>query len=450
MQIYQMAWCIAIPLLSRNQRLQQGLRQRTLREIPAAADLWIQAASVGESFLAWEIIRKLDPPRPIRVLLTTSTSQGMEILEKARVEALQQNDRLTIHLAYLPFDHPVLMARAVAAIRPKLMLLLESELWPGLLHSCREQGVKVLVANGRMTGRSLARYRLWPALWRHLRPVSILAISADDAARFTTLFGQETVTTVSNIKFDRISNQGGPTAVDNPLAHLFPSAVTARDGLRGTQGTDAPASPAPGMDEERLAAAAKLIVLGSVREEEEADIIKLICYLREKNKQIIIALFPRHMHRLKKWQHILTKHDCPWQLRSRTTGPVSDGSIILWDTMGEMLPAYQLAAAAFVGGSLAPLGGQNFLEPLTCGIRPVIGPHWDQFLWVGQEIIDQHLVLQAENWQEAAELLLHTAALPLQRQQTRQKIMAYVKNRRGGTEKTCTEINNLLFPSNNQ
>lgn len=369
---------------------------------------------MGESFLAWEIIRKLDPARPIRVLLTTYTSQGMDILEKVRSEARQQGSKLTIHTAYFPFDHPGIMTRAMTAIRPKLVLLLESELWPGLLLCCKQQRVQVLVANGRITARSLARYHIWPTLWRYLRPERILAMSGDDAARFATLFGRDGIETVSNIKFDRISKQDAPTVVDNPLAHLFP-----------------PES--------------KLIVLGSVREEEETDLIKLICHIREQNNKISIALFPRHMHRLKNWQKLLAGHGCPWQLRSQTTEPVRHGSIILWDTMGEMLFAYELACAAFVGGSLAPLGGQNFLEPLQCGLKPVIGPYWDDFFWVGEEIIDLQLVFQAKNWQEAAEILVQNGSLPPQREQTRQEVIAYMKSRRGGTEKTCTTINTLLL-----
>lgn len=417
MRIYRLAWSLAIPFLRRNQRLQQGFSQRILQEIPPAADLWIQAASVGESFLAWEIIRRLDPARPIRVLLTTYTSQGMDILEKARTEALQKNNRITIHTAFFPFDHPPLMARAVTAIRPKVVLLLESELWPGLMKVCRQEGVKVLVANGRMSAKSLASYLIWPSLWRYLRPDRVLAISPDDAARFATLFGKDGVDAVPNIKFDRISNQHLPTVANNPLAPLF-------------------------------LPQAKLIVLGSVRKEEEADIIKVIRHIRRKNKQIIIALFPRHMHRIHKWERMLAALGCPWQLRSGSTEPFSDGSVILWDTMGEMLLAYQLADAAFVGGSLAPLGGQNFLEPLSFGVRPVIGPHWSNFLWIGREIMDQELVFQAKDWQEAAELLLRNALVSPQREQTRQKLKTYAENHRGGTEKTCATITDLLFQSN--
>jgi 3-deoxy-D-manno-octulosonic-acid transferase len=199
-----------------------------------------------------------------------------------------------------------------------------------------------------------------------------------------------------------------------------------------------------------MAVAANLIVLGSVREEEEADLIKLISFLRGKNEQTVIAIFPRHMHRLKKWEKMLAGLGWTWQLRSRTTEPVRPGSIILWDTMGEMLFAYQLARAAFVGGSLAPLGGQNFLEPLQCGLKPVIGPHWSNFSWIGREIIDQQLVFQAKDWQEAAKLLVQMGSVSPPREQTHQEILAYVSSRCGGTEKTCTTITDLLIDSTNQ
>jgi 3-deoxy-D-manno-octulosonic-acid transferase len=375
---------------------------------------------VGESFLAAELLKKLDPPAPLQVLLTTYTSQGMELLEKCKSAAIQQNSRLVIHTAYLPFDHPALTEKALTAVGPKLMLLLESELWPGLLQACKRHNVKILVANGRMTARSLKRYCIWPALWRYLRPDRILAISPDYASHFAALFGREGVETMANIKFDRIEKKESLTQRDNPLARLFPPN-------------------------------ARLIILGSIREQEEDDIAKMIRTILDgsqgKNQPVVIALFPRHMHRIKKWQTILENLGYEWYLRSRITEPVAPHSILLWDTMGEMLWAYELARAAFVGGSLAPLGGQNFLEPLTCGLKPVIGPHWGNFSWIGQEIIDQKLVLQAKDWQEAAEILLvHSTETP-RREQTRKEILAYVESRRGGTAKTCAIINQLLNAS---
>jgi 3-deoxy-D-manno-octulosonic-acid transferase len=413
---YGLAWRVAIPFLRRNHRLQEGFEQRTLRTTLAAADLWIQAASVGEAFLAQEIIYKFRPKVPLRILITSGTRQGMDILETLTTTTAQHDTQLTIHTAYLPFDLPNLMDKALTAVRPRLMLLLESELWPGLLHNCQKLHIPVLVANGRMTAKSLARYLFWPALWRHLRPHRILAISNDDASRFATLFGKEIVETVPNIKFDRIANYNLKER-DNPLRHLFP--------------------PNP-----------RLIVLGSIRQEEEEDIGKMIASIAKAEKQsgqhTTIALFPRHMHRIESWKKFLDMLGQPWHSRSRITETIQSGSIILWDTMGEMLWAYQLARAAFVGGSLAPVGGQNFLEPLACGITPVIGPHWRNFWWVGTEIIEQQLVVQVNNWQEAANTLIQQCATLPDREQTRQKLVAYIQTRQGGTLKTCAIINELL------
>ena len=238
-------------------------------------------------------------------------------------------------------------------------------------------------------------------------------MSSDDASRFATLFGSEKVQTMHNIKFDRIGDAKQTEAADNPLTSL-------------------------------IAPQAKFIVLGSVRQEEEADITKLICHIKQKNDRIIIGIFPRHMHRIKNWEKILAEQSLPWQLRSQSRHEITDGTIILWDTMGELSFAYEIAEAAFVGGSLAPLGGQNFLEPLTCGLQPVIGPSWSNLLWIGQEIIDQKLVIQQNDWLSVSEALLDLIAKPQQREKNREAIMKYVENRRGGSLQACKAIKDLL------
>jgi len=150
------------------------------------------------------------------------------------------------------------------------------------------------------------------------------------------------------------------------------------------------------------------------------------------------------MHRLNHWRKILGDLNLPWLLRSEINGQVNSGTVVLWDTMGELSPAYELAQAAFVGGSLVPVGGQNFLEPLTCGLKPVIGPYWSNFFWVGREIIDQKLVIQVNNWQELSEVLLKKLNQPLQREQTKGAVIDYVRNRQGGTGQACKVIVDFL------
>ncbi len=410
---YALGWSLAIPLLYRNRRLKEGFEQRILRVEPPKADLWIQAASVGESLLAWELLKHLHPPEPVRILITSNTSQGMNVLKKARRWAKRENIDVIVETAYFPFDQPKIMRHALTDIRPKVLLMLESELWPGLMAACKKQGVKMLVVNGRINQKSLKHYRIWPSLWRDLRPDRVLAISETDASRFSVLFGNDVVETMPNIKFDRVNEKSLTAGRVNPLTSMI------------------------GPEE-------RLLVLGSVRQEEEKDIARLISDMMAKEPRLIIGLFPRHMHRRNHWRKILGDLNLPWLLRSEINGQVSSGTVVLWDTMGELTPAYELAQAAFVGGSLAPVGGQNFLEPLTCGLKPVIGPYWSNFFWVGREIIDQKLVFQVNNWQELSKVLLKKLSLPLQREQTKAAVIDYVRNRQGGTGQACKVIINFL------
>ncbi len=203
---YDIVWLLAIPLLLFSSRLRDGFLKRilltTTDRLPAA-DIWIQAASVGESFLAIEILKKLTPDVPTSVLVTTNTRQGLDILnENTELASISKN--LTIHTRFFPFDMPAIMRKAVSHIAPKVLVLLETELWPGLLAVCKENQVRVALVNGRINPKSLDGYNVWKTLWHYLRPDITLAISHDDADRFAQLFGKDNVKCMSNIKFDRL------------------------------------------------------------------------------------------------------------------------------------------------------------------------------------------------------------------------------------------------------
>jgi 3-deoxy-D-manno-octulosonic-acid transferase len=185
-------------------------------------------------------------------------------------------------------------------------------------------------------------------------------------------------------------------------------------------------------------------VLGSVRREEEPVVKRIIVDIHRRRPKTIIGLFPRHMHRIKYWKKALERLTIPWTLRSKTEEHVPYGTVILWDTFGELALAYQLSNAAFVGGSLAPLGGQNFLEALTCGVVPVIGPSWENFAWVGQEIVEQGLVRSVADWKEVADALVHGMKRSLPHEKVRQAALRYVKDRQGGTIRACRLVAEFL------
>ncbi len=412
--LYDLAWSLGIPFLRLNRRLAEGYDQRRFRPpLPAPADIWIQAASVGESFLAWELLKRLNPGRPANILLTSNTRQGMEILEKA-IQEITPNDRnISAARAYFPFDKPGIMKRAAAHIHPRVMILLESEMWPAHLAALKKVGCSVVVINGRVTAKSLKGYLYWPSFWHRLRPDKILAISGDDARRFGRLFGSQRVEIMPNIKFDRLGSAAEAPGKTNPLSFLV---------LPDT----------------------KLIVFGSIRHQEEDQVQKILHEIRQRHPMVVTGLFPRHFHHLDSWASFLKASKIPWCLRSQTDAPVPPGTVILWDTYGELTHAYHLATAALVGGTLAPLGGQNFLEPLTSGIRPVIGPSWEDFHWVGAEIIERGLVRVAKDWKEAVILLAGDLTRPAPPEKVREEAYQYVKDRQGGTAMACRLIEEFL------
>ena len=412
---YNFSWSVALPWLRLNQRLADGYRQRSLKDKPiGAADLWIQAASVGESFLALELVNTLWVKRPIQILLSSNTRQGITILDQARLSATSDQGQIQTTVRFFPFDKPSIMTAAVAAIRPKLMVLLESEIWPGLLRALKSQHCKTIIVNGRMTEKSLRRYLLWPSIWQTLRPDKVLAISKADAKRFGHLFGPLGVDVMANIKFDRMTSVGSADQNFSMVESLLPADVP-------------------------------FVVFASVRHEEEAEVKKLVQEIARSRPQVVIGLFPRHIQRVKFWQDALTQLGRQWILRSAISNSVSAGTVIIWDTFGELIPAYQLAQSAFVGGSLAPLGGQNFLETLISGVIPVIGPSWENFAWVGQEIIDAGLLRVADDWRQAGAFILQDLDAPRSRPAVIETARQFLATRRGGTDQACRQIEAMLF-----
>lgn len=416
---YNALWKCASPMLRLNHRLREGWDQRTLTGgLPARADLWVQAASGGEAYLAWEVLKDMVPPDggPLRVLATSATRQGFETLCRAADDINGRKQGLAVQPWYFPLDAPSIMRRTVAHVRPRCALILETELWPGFLDACRRQGTRVLLANGRMTARSLGGYLAWPGLFRALAPDRIMAVSEADGHRFATLFGRDRVLVMPNIKFDRMTAPGptGPTGHDdNPLAGIIPE--------------DSP-----------------LVVFGSVRKQELAEVAGLAAGLLRARPEAVIGLFPRHLHHIPLWSRALDRAGLSCAERSRLTAPVAPGSMVLWDTFGELLPAYGLARAAFVGGSLAPLGGQNFLEPITRGVVPVIGPHWSNFAWVGREIFDSGLAVRAADPVEALAALLRLLDDTPSRDHVSARGAAYIKDRRGGAAAVRKQVADFL------
>ncbi len=411
LKLYSLAWRIAIPSLYVSPRIRAGWRQRLLKGYSGGqVDLWIQASSGGEAYLALEILSALAVEGFPRVLVTSGTTQGLDILKKG-IEGIDESRRTSIRITSFPFDGPGLMDRALRQWSPRTMVLLETELWPGLMAACTKHGVPMVILNGRLSKKSFKAYRCLRGFWRDVRPERVLAVSPGDRDRYCALFGEQGVQMMHNIKFDRMRMDA---IIDqSPVAGMIP-----RGG--------------------------PFLVMGSVRKEEERDVVEVLQSVIKAIPETISALFPRHMHRLPAWKRSLNRAGLRWTLRSGIKGDVPRGSIILWDVFGELSSAYAVAQAAFVGGTLRPLGGQNFLEPLGQGVIPCIGPYWEHFAWVGEEIVQKGLVRQVANSRELMDCLVKSLKEPPPRQEVLERARDYVDKRRGGTETACRTINAYL------
>ncbi len=411
---YDLCWRLAIPILRRNHRLLDGFDQRTLRAaVNTEADIWIQAASAGEAYLAISLLPTIAVKRPTRVHISTNTRQGLDILTRFIQSSLPPGGLLVVTTGFFPFDRPSLMQKAICRIKPRVLVLMETEIWPGLLAAARKVSIPVVIANGRITKKSYRRYRLVPSLWKSLSPDHILAVTDVDMNRFRKLFPYSRVSRIPNMKFDQITFSTGVPGENNSLGEIVPTNRS-------------------------------VLVLGSIRREEETDVASIVSAIRKSHPDTIIALFPRHMHRVDAWQDILSSRNIPFARRSRVNGPVSNG-VLLWDTFGELTAAYALSSTVFVGGTLAKLGGQNFLEPVAYGLSPVIGPNWETFRWVGDDIVRKKIVRVGANWREVTALLQEDLQHLPDRKINAEKGREYIESRQGGTNMAGRLIGNLLI-----
>jgi 3-deoxy-D-manno-octulosonic-acid transferase len=420
--LYNFIWKIVLPFLKMSSTFKESYYLRTSHEHFNKTDIWIHGASGGEAYVALEILKNLNPSKPIKILYTATTAQGLEIMESF-CKSPELHSNIKCKITWLPFDAPGIIGKIVLKTDPKIMVLLETELWPGLLYMLKKYKIKTIIINARLSSKSFSKYSKTRFLWKQICPDTILATSIKDTKRYRKIFGYKTqVDTMPNIKFDSIPavNKALPDNIGNLATILSP----------GTP----------------------LSILASIRKEEETHLKKIIEFLIKDFPDQIIAIFPKHIKRIKYLSEMLnnftseleSKHEFKWQLRSEIDSQVDKRTIILWDTFGELKHAYAYAVTAFVGGSLEPLGGQNFIEPVACGTATVTGPYLNSFKWVDDEIFKSKLVFKAQNTQQVGEFMVKKLNNPPDKKELKKKGVEYIKSNQGGTAMAVKIINDSL------
>ncbi len=314
--------------------------------------IWIHAVSVGEVQAAHPLVAQLRRRHPrYKVLLTTVTPTGA-----ARARLLFGDQ---IELRYVPLDLPVAVRRFFDRVQPQLAIILETELWPNLYAECGRRRVPLVLASARISPRSVGKYRLLVSLFRKTLSHGILiaAQSETDAERFRSIGATPERTHVTgNIKFDF--------------------------------------QPPPGIDEagrrwrERNAPGRPVWVAGSTHEGEEVIVLDAHRRVLERFPDALLVLVPRHPQRFDSVRELLAKRHDRSTNRSSGAAISPQTSVMLGDTMGELMMFYAAADVAFVAGSLVPIGGHNLLEPASVGLPVLTGPHNFNSEEIAQLLID--------------------------------------------------------------
>ncbi|NDV14175.1 lipid IV(A) 3-deoxy-D-manno-octulosonic acid transferase [Crenobacter caeni] len=299
--------------------------------------LWIHAVSVGETRAALPLVAELRRRWPqLPLLLTQMTPTG-------RATALELYPDAEVR--YLPYDSREAVQRFLDAYRPRVGILMETEIWPNLIHGCAERDIPLFLANARLSEKSLRGYRRVSAL---ISPAlgcltGVAAQTEDDAARLSSL-GAADVQVCGNTKFDFV-----PPAGKVELGRAFREAVGER----------------------------KVVVCGSTREGEEALILD--AWAAHSPSDVLLVLVPRHPERFDAVAALVAERGLALQRRSEGMAIGRQTGVWLGDSMGELFAYYAMADLAFVGGSLLPLGGQNLIEPASVGVPVLFGPSMFNF-----------------------------------------------------------------------
>lgn len=409
---------VALYLLVRGQgvsRLRYGLRERLGilgMKSPARENhpVWFHASSVGEVQMTLPLIRAVEQRFPGHCLfLSTMTETGQEAARKF------MGDRGTTF--FFPLDLPWVTRRVLDRLKPWVLFIAETEIWPNLLCQCHGSGIPVVLFNGRISDRSLQRYRVFRFFFKEvLQCVSAFGMqTAGDAERITQIGApRERVFVTGNLKFDR------------PI-------------IQPDKGEEKKIRMSLGLAQDR-----PVFVAGSTHGGEEEMVLQAFRALKRIEPSLVLILAPRHLTRLNEVISVLNREGFLWVLRSRVSAGGFSGDVILLDTMGELERIYGIGGLTFVGGSLVPVGGHNILEPAAFGKPVVYGPHMENFREVVRIIEAEGAGVQVH---DARELFEHARKILADRSyydcMSRAAIRAIQKNQ-GAIEKTLHILKKYL------
>jgi 3-deoxy-D-manno-octulosonic-acid transferase len=343
-------------------KYREGIRGR-LGRVPSGLRgdarplIWLHAVSVGEVLAVSRLVSELETALPgYRLVISTTTRTG---------QALARDKFGSDRVFYCPLDLPWAVRAYLEALKPRMLILAETEFWPNLLNGCFKREIPVAVVNARISDRSWPRYRALRGLWKPLlsQLSLVLAQSELDAERLKAVgCTPDRVKVTGNLKFD--------------VRVAFESQATNELKVRG--------------------AGLRFLVAGSTLEGEEKALLDAWPQLLAAHTNLTLVIAPRHPERFGAVASLLDASGHKWSRRSawnsRPVQPLYPGQIVLLDTIGELASVYSLASVAFIGGSVVPAGGHNPLEPAQFGVPIAMGPYYENFRTIVDDLRDHNAI----------------------------------------------------------
>jgi 3-deoxy-D-manno-octulosonic-acid transferase len=367
--------------------------------------IWVHAVSVGEVLAARGLVESLKRRLPgRRIFLSTTTVTG---------NAVASQNAVADGLFFAPFDWPGPVRRALEAVDPALLVLVETELWPNLIHEARRRGTRVALVNGRISPRSFPRYRRLRGLLRDvLAEVDLFLMQGEAHARRVREMGApaDRVRVLGNLKYDAPPARGGGPA----------SAIVSEEGR-------------------------PVWVAGSTARGEEELVLEAFGRARERVPALRLVLAPRHPERFDEAAALVTAAGLRCARRSRLGAEGwRDGDVLVLDTMGELAAAYGAATVVFVGGSLVPAGGHNVLEPAALARAIVVGPHMQNFQEIAEDFTSEGALVTVRSAEELAGAVVALVEDEPRRAEMGSRARAVLERHRGAVDATVSALIGLV------
>lgn len=389
--------------------------------LDADESIWIHAVSVGEVLTARALLPRLRERYPkLRIVLSTTTMTGQQIA--------RNNLQYVDEVFFFPFDFGFIVRRTLRLVKPRLFIMMETEIWPNLLRACREAGVKTMVVNGRISSRSYPRYRLARRFFRPvLAHVDRFCMQSEESARRIIDIGADPgrVSVTGSLKFDSLEIPGLPGA---------PSGGAASD--RGQNRV---------LRYFRISGDRPVVIAASTLKGEEMPVLDAFRRIRATRSNALLIIAPRKPERFDDVERMARR--AGWNVARRSELRVDAEprhDVVILDTIGELAQLYQVGTVVFVGGSLVDSGGHNILEPAVFGKPIVFGPHMQNFAEIAAAFVDNGAAIQVKNGRELETALLALLGDPVRRASLGAAARALVEANRGARAKSLSVIAQLL------